>query len=236
MVLRKVCLRFSFVVIFSFFVYSTLLALQWRSPPRIFDVHLGGRGKHAPPKGVVLLTQMRSGSSFTGVLLTAAETTFYSEEPVRDFLHFSPSSPEDVAAAVQLLRDVLRCRFVARPDYYKKRLMLSHYHDADTLSLCSFSEELCMAPLTTQTMCLAAHVRLARVVLLDLESAAPVFQDSDLDTHAIHLVRDPRGVLSSRGKLSKYFAGDDLNASSLCDRYRKDLRGAAAVKASAPHR
>ncbi|XP_047490126.1 carbohydrate sulfotransferase 5-like [Penaeus chinensis] len=173
-----------------------------------------------------------------GVLLTAAASTFYTEEPVREFMLFPPSSPKDVAKALQLLRDVMRCRFVARPDYYEKRLMLIHYHDANTGSLCSFSKELCLSPLTTETMCLAAHVRLARVVVLDLERAAPVLQDSDLDTHAIHLVRDPRGVLTSRETLSKngYFAGEALNASFICDRYRRDMRGAAAVKASVPHR
>lgn len=239
MVNRKRFSTFRSFVIFSCFVYSIVLILQseWRSSPaREFDAHLTGRG--APSKGVLLLTQMRSGSSFTGVLLTAAASTFYTEEPVRDFMLFPPSSPKDIAKALQLLRDVLRCRFVARPDYYEKRLMLMHYHDANTGSLCSFSKELCMSPLTTETMCLAAHARLARVVVLDLESAAPVLQDSDLDTHAIHLVRDPRGVLSSREKLSKYgyFTGTALNASSVCDRYRRDLRGAAAVKASVPHR
>ncbi|XP_063599533.1 carbohydrate sulfotransferase 5-like [Penaeus indicus] len=238
MVNRKNIFTFRSLVIFSCFAYSILLILKSDWPTRKYDAHLAGRGRHAPSKGVILLTQMRSGSSFMGVLLTAAASTFYTEEPVREFMLFPPSSPKDVAKALQLLRDVLRCRFAARPDYYEKRLMLMHYHDASTGSLCSFSKELCMSPLTTETMCLAAHVRLARVVVLDLERAAPVLQDSDLDTHAIHLVRDPRGVLSSRGKLSKYgyFSGEALNASSICDRYRRDMRGAAAVKASVPHR
>lgn len=216
-----------------------LVQLDWPSLlPGKFHVHYGGTGRRPAPKGVLLLTQMRSGSSFAGALLTTAAATFYTEEPVREYLLLPPSSPEDVSTALTLLRDILRCRFVSRPDYFQKRLMGLHDHNIPTINLCAFSVDLCLSPHTSEALCLASHVRLARVVALDLGLAAPLVHDTDIDTHVIHLVRDPRGVISSREKLSVkgYFVGDALNASSVCNRYRRDMIGAAYVKASFPHR
>ncbi|XP_071547563.1 carbohydrate sulfotransferase 1-like [Panulirus ornatus] len=200
------------------------------------DTVFGLQKENHGVKQVILLTQMRSGSSFTGHLLMAASSTFYTEEPVREFLGAEPTTLDETAAAIALLRDISLCRFSARPDYYERRLLGTHHHNPDTVRLCYDSNQVCRDPATNEALCLAARVRLTRVVSLDLAALTPLLRDPDLTLYIIHLVRDPRGTLASRQDLRKYFDEKARNMSAVCSRYRRDLHTADVFKASHPDR
>lgn len=197
-----------------------------------------GRQDNHSVKQVLLLTQMRSGSSFAGHLLMAAPSTFYTEEPIREFLGgpVEPSTPEKTAKAVALLKDIFLCRFSARPDYYERRLLGMHHHNPETIRFCYQSRLMCWDPATNEVLCHAAQVRLTRVVALDLAAVEPLLRDPELTVYIIHLVRDPRGTLASRTDLQKYFDEKERNITSLCSRYRRDLNAAALIRATYPDR
>lgn len=178
---------------------------------------------------VLLWTQMRSGSSFTGDLLTASPHTFYTEEPLRG------SKLSGMAESVAFLKDILQCRFSEQPRFLNKWLNGVNGHDYRTKLLCPEFPGVCKGPSLVEAMCRAARARVVRVVSGELGVAAALLEDGGLSARVIHLVRDPRALLASRerfrnGTHGKYllaagmgFRQEEKDPSAVCARYRRDM-------------
>lgn len=227
---------FCLILVSVFVWYQLSVVFLWNAKLSMRQILFPGHQDQHNTTHVLLLTQMRSGSSFTGHLLVAAPSTFYTEEPVREYFRTSLLEPHQTTTAVTLLRDIFLCRFSARKDYYERRLTGLHHHNPDTVRLCFESNYLCWDPATNEVLCRAARVHVARVVVLDLKAVTPLLRDPDLNTHVIHLVRDPRATLTSREALKKYFGQETRNITSLCGRYRRDLQAALTLKKKFPDR
>ncbi|XP_047495024.1 carbohydrate sulfotransferase 6-like [Penaeus chinensis] len=183
---------------------------------------------------VLLWAQIRSGSSFTGRLLTLGTKTFYSEEPIRVYNH---TLGRDTGAAVAFLKDILLCRFSRHLNYFKEYISW-HYQDLKVKYLCQFESRLCSSPFTYEAFCRAAPVVVVRVVALALTAFIPLLEDDELEPKVVHLVRDPRGTLNSRRSLppAAHVYEEESNVTAVCERYREDLVAAATLRQLFPKR
>ncbi|XP_066976826.1 carbohydrate sulfotransferase 1-like [Macrobrachium rosenbergii] len=189
---------------------------------------------------VLIVTQMRSGSSFVAHLLAQSPTTFYTEEPAREFFGQDSVTTRDQARDIlDVLRDILLCNFSIRPHYFAKRISGIHLHNRDSIKLCLSVNSLCWDPATDSALCSAAKVHLVRLVAVDLGDLSPLLKERDLNLKIVHLVRDPRGVVASRHRLRR---GDPLlgqeltNITAICGRYSRDLSDSLIIARDYPNR
>ncbi|XP_063592134.1 carbohydrate sulfotransferase 1-like [Penaeus indicus] len=182
---------------------------------------------------VLLWTQVRSGSTFTGSILTTGISTFYSEEPIRAH---NATLPKGVNASTLLLKDILHCRFAHRPKYFKEHIWM-HSQDLRIRALCELDKSFCSLPATFEAFCRASQVGVVRVVGVALHEAVPLLEDDSLDVRVIHLVRDARAAIASRrGFPPGYFYEAETNASLACARYRQDLAAVPTILQRYPDR
>lgn len=203
----------------------------------------GTMGGGVGTPSVVLWTMMRSGSQMTQHLLTALPCSFLTEEPLREL------EKQDFNASVSLLQDVLACRVSAHPDYLKSWMNGSHGNDMRVKTLCQAFPRLCWDGNLVDALCRASCLRLVRVVAEGLALALSFLQDLAFSSQIVHLVRDPRGMLSSRRDLQErrpygfsesfnviFFRNDEMDVSVLCQRYRHDLAVATHLNHHYPDR
>ena len=77
-------------------------------------------------------------------------------------------------------------------------------------------------------------VNLIKTVRLGLEGAEKFLRDPTLDLRVIHLVRDPRGVLSSRMKLSWCRSSSCTNTTLVCKDLLNELQIAKKLQTKYP--
>ncbi|XP_063889660.1 carbohydrate sulfotransferase 4-like [Scylla paramamosain] len=204
-------------------------------------VTMGGR-VGAP--SVLLWTMMRSGSRMVQDLLTAQPCSFPAEEPLRRYVR-----KHDFNASVSVLQDLLGCRFSSRSDNLTEWVNKSYVSNTHVRKLCQAFPRLCWDGMLVDTLCRASCLRLVRVVAEGLALAFSFLQDSASNNHIVHLVRDPRGMLSSREKLqhgryvmfyqhkkTDFFRNEEMDVSVLCQRYRHDLAVATHLARHHPDR
>ncbi|XP_071526341.1 carbohydrate sulfotransferase 6-like [Panulirus ornatus] len=199
----------------------------------------GGRQQAHARRHVLLWTQMRSGSRLTMHLLTSTLFSVFTEEPLKG------REQEGVNASVSFLKDISMCRFAQRPDFYRSWIYGKQNEDNEIRELCSEEATLCSNPAMMEALCQVASVNLIRVVAVDLSFATPLLQDPSLTGRVIHLVRDPRALLTSRSKgqgdfgtwvLAKGILRLEKNPALVCDRYRRDLTAARSHLRQFPQR
>lgn len=217
---------------FVLIVVTSPLVLVFRHLPvnHVFlpkhEQHFRLTGARTPQRHVLLWTQVRSGSTFTGSILTAGIKTFYSEEPIRGH---SATLPKDANASTLLLKDILLCRFAHRPEYFREHIWM-HSQDLRINALCEFDKDFCSSPATFEAFCRASQVGVVRVVSLALHEAVPLLDDDALDVRLIHLVRDVRAAIASRrGFPPGFFYEEETNTSLACSRYRQDLAAVSTL-------
>ncbi|XP_045114560.1 uncharacterized protein LOC123506495 [Portunus trituberculatus] len=193
---------------------------------------------------VLLWTMMRSGSRMTQYLLTAQPCSFPAEEPLRRYLR-----KKDLNASVSVLQDLLDCRFSDRSDNLTGWVNESYMSDPAVWRLCHAFPRVCWDGRLVDALCKASCLRLVRVVNEGLALALSVLQDSSSNTHIVHLVRDPRGMLSSRRELqygkfvmfyqqkkTDFFRNSEIDVNVLCQRYHHDLAVATHLNRHYPDR
>lgn len=213
-------------------LYQQEGSLEGRSTSQ--PVYAGATRQSRAHTQVLLWTQIRSGSSFTGRVLTVGTKTFYSEEPIRVYDH---TLGRDIGAAVAFLKDILLCRFSRHLKYFKEYLTW-HYQDLKVKYLCQFEPRLCSSPFIYEAFCRAAPVVIVRVVALALTASIPLLEDDEMELKVVHLVRDPRGTLASRRNLPSFahVYEEESNVTAVCARYREDLVAAATLRQFFPKR
>lgn len=192
---------------------------------------------------VLLWTMMRSGSRLTQHLLAAQPCSFLTEEPLRDRV------AEGLSASLGVLQDLLTCRISARPDSVTHWINGTHLNDVRVREVCGEYPTLCWDGALLDAVCRASCLRLVRVVAQGLSLAMALLQDDGSNVHVVHLVRDPRGMISSRrdlqdGRFEKFYAGgngtffheEEMDVAILCQRYRHDLAVAMLLARHNPGR
>ncbi|XP_053464018.1 carbohydrate sulfotransferase 6-like [Nycticebus coucang] len=169
---------------------------------------------------VLVLSSWRSGSSFVGQLFSQHPDVFYLMEPAwHVWVALSQGSASALHMAVRdLIRSVFLCDMDVFDAYLPGRSKLSDlFQWAESRALCSppacsafprgaISSEAVCKPLCArrpfrlaQEACRSySHVVLKEVRFFNLRVLYPLLRDPALNLRIVHLVRDPRAVLSSR--------------------------------------
>lgn len=184
---------------------------------------------------VLLWTMLRSGSRMTQELLTALPCSFLTEEPLRFYRW------KGMKYMIQLMKDLFQCRFSHQPEYFSHWVNGPNMNEIKVKSKCFMMPLLCNNTDFVDAMCRTACVRLLRVASMEMGVADFILQDPAFNVRVVHLVRDPRAMISSRRKLQleyreDVFIDDESNVTVICDRYRRDLSAARFFKYRYPSR
>ncbi|XP_072047220.1 carbohydrate sulfotransferase 1-like [Amphiura filiformis] len=190
------------------------------------------------PLHVIIVTQMRSGSTFAGELLNQNNQFSYFFEPLYEFRRDIYGKKIDILNYVQApLKNVLLCRFKAftslqwwANDSRRSKWDCSHSNVVQMSPLCKFNEQSQIYwPKRSErdyldileTVCRNRIFRAAKTIrVADIGELQQLVEDTDLNVKIVHLVRDPRAVYHSRMAISNT---TDIT-SNLCQRLKKNIR------------
>ncbi len=197
---------------------------------------------HALPLRVIILTQMRSGSSFTGELFNNNDDFFYLFEPLHylEPKFYANQTYENFETYIKRpLRDFLQCNFQDLPVTWWDEGIIANHHckysrSTQTLPLCYFnSKQNLWMPSTNisnstnilESLCNSKkHFALKTIRITDIKHLKDLITDASMDTKIIHLVRDPRGAYSSRISVCQLTWRNCLNISETCVRMERNIQ------------
>ena len=206
---------------------------EYQSPPLDLRLNLddGTAAKMDSKKPILIISTFRSGSSFLGELINSYPGSFYSFEPLRPLVNrdSNESKPE-------LIESLFQCRF---PSKYLKILncLLVDGKTEDVCfmprnwrvwSACQHDTLLCSNADFVNRICSFSTIRLAKVVRMRIKEFEPflVARSRLLDWKIVYLIRDPRGIMSSRMETTWCESQRVPNCSSLqnfCNELEDDL-------------
>lgn len=159
-------------------------------------------GSAYQPQYVVILAQMRTGSSVVGQMLNQNKDFFYLYEPLHvahDWESEGITKIETNPLMTSLLRNISQCEF--SDEFVKSHGAWGGRTKSRALMpLCS-QRDICteLSPLVYKQICLAYKGNVAsKLIRANLMHLKPLMEESLVDVRVIHLVRDPRGTANSR--------------------------------------
>ena len=187
---------------------------------------------------IIILTQMRSGSTFTGHLLSHLPNSYLTHEPISTWRNISLTDTTYVADAIAFLRDVIRCKFKRHQSYTSNRKkfkdeMREHYC-MPSPSLSDIYDDTCDNIDFLQILCNRSSVHILKVIALRLRHLFILLNDKSINIKVIHLIRDPRATIASARKivLPERYHGPNF----YCSHIREDLAASKYVKKLYPDR
>lgn len=179
--------------------------------------------KGAKIKIVILWTQIRSGSRFTGKVLSSNFHSFYNEEPIRELYESKTKNIMSIDHGT-FLQDILLCKFKLYPEYYKYRSQYIHFQTKDSQRI--YYDILKYSNLTEsfeESLCNSSKFRIARIVLSNFKILEKLLLDQTIDTKIVFLVRDPRAVLKSRDEIDSVYGKNEILSYHPCVKLKQDL-------------
>ncbi|XP_050718060.1 carbohydrate sulfotransferase 3-like [Eriocheir sinensis] len=155
----------------------------------------------------MLVAYQRSGSSFTGELLASGGSTIYTFEPLFPWRRrLGPSAdPALLRDAARLLGDMLDCR----PEVIRKWQEHKFYY---------FRKK----PADVKDFCKDASIRILKTIRARASFLLPWLAKRQ-DVKVIHLVRDPRGILSSVKRGQQLWSDNNRDIALQCANIKGDL-------------
>ncbi|XP_062600211.1 carbohydrate sulfotransferase 1-like, partial [Saccostrea cucullata] len=209
------------------------------------------------PVPAVILTYMRSGSSFFGEMLQASEDVFYLFEPLRTIqFHIRKSNTfryldggsrnytSFLDAAGDALNEIFQCNFEKLPLPFFADGFLKKGRKSREFKACLGNKSTNNISATSATyqcimrikhLCLESKYIIIKTIRIPLAVLVPL---SELfpDLMILHLLRDPRPTLKSQsrfGIVKSRFLQE--NATSFCNRVYTDIIIAKHTPTIAPH-
>lgn len=212
--------------------------------------------KRRPP--ILLLTYMRSGSTFTADVIQQSPDVFYLFEPLRAFtnqFYYTQSKLcsftdkgcriprtkfEDASYVVRNILNLFLCDFhntdrhVVRGMTFRQ-MSKTHSQFANCLKSKNSTNilEICIKKM--EDTCVSKHVFI-KTIRLSMEVVS-LLLDLIPDLKVIHLIRDPRGIIHSRFR-GRVVNGSNLevSAKSMCNRILMDVMRSYHLKSKYPGR
>ena len=209
----------------SEFVYGTDVFPMSRRNPEVLemyeedikfdpiDVTLGSREKHyyklgnyIPPSeatNILLVTRGRSGSTFTGNLLSRYPGTFYSYEPLHfGIREFGWNDWNKSDQKIDLLRQIFKCEPSKEYIAYGKSwasLLNGNFRFKNACENVLEGKKACFLPQVYHSSCSLSPIRLIKTIRIPFKDAESILMDPEIGPtlKIIFLFRDPRGRLQS---------------------------------------
>ncbi|XP_063697592.1 carbohydrate sulfotransferase 5-like [Culicoides brevitarsis] len=179
----------------------------------------------------LVLASWRTGSTLTGDILKSYPRAFYHYEPfcfVQQHLHGLNSS-----AAQDVLKKLFLCKYDAldRMLEFNNRKRWLWSFNTQLWPFCNAFRPFCKSPKFLTSVCQIFPVQLVKTVRLGLTDVSAMLDDKDLNLKILLLVRDPRGVMNSRGKINWCTKSEDcMNMEMLCKRMEADYEEAKRIQ------
>lgn len=172
--------------------------------------------KQTEPLDVLLLSTVgQSGSNFLGRLLHSQPGSFYLYGPLQKIQEWNLLTQK---TAIQSLKAIFTCNI--------KGLILKSIQNApnpvikhNNLTSCRNREATeCLSFEELNKACRSHPTKIVKTIGTKVSWLLPLFDDPDINLRVIHLVRDPRGSLTSSWKV-----GWNYTAENSCRNIRDDL-------------
>ncbi|CAG9110393.1 unnamed protein product [Plutella xylostella] len=167
------------------------------SASKLKDLLLEAGGQ---PVRSLIMSTFRSGSTFLGDILNAVPGNFHFYEPLIKYESKQIRGPPEATDAVNLLKNMLKCNVEGMRDYltFAKGHTVTFKLNPRLSGNCK-NNRLCEDAHHTSRFCKLFPFQSMKVVRLRLRLIEDILQDKDFSNlKVVLLVRDPRGVLSSR--------------------------------------
>ncbi|XP_060080734.1 carbohydrate sulfotransferase 5-like [Ylistrum balloti] len=198
------------------------------------------------PIPVIILTYMRSGSSFLGEILQANPDTFYWFEPVHEIwgLHKTNGNhkfdfqdgtkrtfPSFLDIAVPTIKNISTCQLESLPmDALREQFLAKSKQMTDFVNCRGYkekghttNEKLLKCLPSLKSKCLQSKYIVIKTIRITMESVEYILRNVP-NSQVIHLMRDPRGTSRSQqavGQLSKHNFRQEI--SEYCKRVYHDV-------------
>ncbi|XP_076442693.1 carbohydrate sulfotransferase 1-like [Babylonia areolata] len=211
---------------------------------------------------LIILSYMRSGSTFTGDLFNQHPEVLYFYEPLWSFdfhfkkgralsfpngrsrIKYNESDPKQLSSLQEdTLRSIFSCQFT-NVNHRVLGAMAQTFSDVHTRRLQDYAR--CYRRYTNWQdcwrnclwklldVCQASRVTVVKTLRLGMAQALNLLE-ADPGVKVVHLVRDPRGILNSR-QVTGIGLSSGETAGELCSRVLQDVRDSVPVRTMYPGR
>ena len=183
-------------------------------------------------KNVLLVTYWRSGSTFLGELIQSSPKVFYSYEPLHYINMLSRiESPKETNRSIQLIKSLFQCemptgyfKYINSRQFMKKSYTFFHTKNSHVWKMCQKKRSVCQQPKLYSSICKQFAVHLMKTVRLPLRATRRIIEESvHQELKIIFLIRDPRGIMTSRARKRWCHQASCTSASQLCRQMKDDL-------------
>ncbi len=218
------------------------------------------------PMRVIIFATWRTGSTFLGQLLASHPGAYYFHEPLFGLLPLDARrNPSHTTRALQVTKNILRCRYVGLPrNYFKdkqrrverellKNDRLKAVCKGETSMFPTFKSKIsmlvngsnavqdCMTPGFMSRLCAIYPLHIYKEVRMPLASAKNLLEDKKLNAKVVFLFRDPRGIMESRKHVPWCAAGQKsgpgcFDARHTCEDMVEDYEAATKLTKVFPSR
>lgn len=180
------------------------------------------------PVNVLLLSSMgRSGSSFLGALLSSLPGSFYFYEPLRRLEQWKLLTEE---IGVKSLKAVFTCN-LTEPVRSALTARNSRKISLQDARLCS-SPNACFSANAVEAACRRKRFRVVKTIRSRVSWLPELLKDAEVNLRVIHLVRDPRGSITS-GRKAGWFTAEP---ETYCERLHADIHDGLQVQRQFPEK
>lgn len=195
------------------------------------------------PLRVLLVTTWRSGSTFLGQVLADHPAVFHHYEPLSYLGVKQVRSGKEAFQSQQLLHRLLDCQYTGIDqylDYSRKNPEDMIGHNKVVWNACKDgpNRNACFNKTLLHDSCNMFPIQLVKTVRMRLNLTQLFLNDEKMNVKVVHLVRDPRAIMSSRYS-SVSWCSDSTDCSSpevMCSDMQGDLKVATALKQLYPER
>ncbi|XP_071103182.1 carbohydrate sulfotransferase 1-like [Haliotis cracherodii] len=200
---------------------------------------------------VVILTYMRSGSTFTGDIVQRNPDVFYVFEPLHsverflrgkvNLMFFNHSQPSRrISRSQKTLENFLTCNmrdvdvFTLGQAHMSNSIDTRAYHSCKTHNAGILGTLDCLPVL--EQPCVRSRVSCVKTIRFNMTDMT-YLMDKYRNIKIVHLIRDPRATLRSQKSVGE-FSWDslDIHAEKLCQRAKRDFDVSSKMKSLYPGR